>query len=227
MKRWAIVVVGLYALAMTALIWPVCMSAFWPEVDADDCLEVLQSPPYWIWLGVMLLCQACLLIVPVKVAVGRPVARRSIYVSIVVSGFLVFCLAFGAVCAISEFVTGGPVVLDDDFWSEAHFGPSILAACVLIWEIWAIIFYRQTHSSSARDVVSQQCRHLLRGSILELLIAVPTHVVARSRDTCCAGFGTFIGIVFGLSVMLASFGPGVFFLYVERWRKLHPEEADS
>jgi hypothetical protein len=36
---------------------------------------------------------------------------------------------------------------------------------------------------------------------------------------------TFIGITFGLSVMLFSFGPAVFFLYVDRWRRLHPGSA--
>ena len=64
---------------------------------------------------------------------------------------------------------------------------------------------------------------MLRGSILELLIAVPTHIAARNRDYCCAGFMTFVGLTFGISVMLFSYGPAVFFLYVERWRRLHPE----
>ena len=66
---------------------------------------------------------------------------------------------------------------------------------------------------------------MLRGSILELLVAVPTHIVARSRDYCCAGFMTFIGLTLGISVMLFSYGPAVFFLYVDRWRRLHPAPA--
>jgi hypothetical protein len=74
------------------------------------------------------------------------------------------------------------------------------------------------------DVVSRQCRYLLRGSILELLVAVPTHIVARYRNYCCAGFLTFVGIAFGVSVMLFSFGPGVFFLFVQRWKRLHPQQ---
>lgn len=73
------------------------------------------------------------------------------------------------------------------------------------------------------DLVRCQCRLWLKGSILELLVAVPTHVVARHRDYCCAGFLTFCGIVFGAAVMLLSSGPGVFFLFVERWKRLHPQ----
>jgi hypothetical protein len=60
---------------------------------------------------------------------------------------------------------------------------------------------------------------LLRGSILELLIAVPSHVIVRQRDDCCAPFATFWGIVTGISVMLISFGPGVLFLFAARIRR--------
>ncbi len=56
---------------------------------------------------------------------------------------------------------------------------------------------------------------------------MPTHIVARYCDYCCAGFMTFIGLTLGMSVMLFSFGPGVFFLFVARWRQLHPgHDAD-
>jgi len=72
------------------------------------------------------------------------------------------------------------------------------------------------------DLVSRQCRCLLKGSVLELLIAVPTHIVARYRDYCCAGFMTFIGLTMGVSVMLFAYGPAVFFLFAERWKRLHP-----
>jgi hypothetical protein len=88
-----------------------------------------------------------------------------------------------------------------------------------------VLFYRSSRGANPPDVISRQCRLLLRGSILELLIAVPTHIVARSRDYCCAGAMTFVGLTLGISVMLFSYGPAVFFLYAERWRRLHPEPA--
>jgi hypothetical protein len=37
---------------------------------------------------------------------------------------------------------------------------------------------------------------------------------------------TFIGFSLGISVTLFSYGPAVFFLYVDRWRRLHPAPAD-
>jgi hypothetical protein len=38
---------------------------------------------------------------------------------------------------------------------------------------------------------------------------------------------TFIGLMMGISVMLFSFGPAVFLLYVERWKQLHPARTDE
>jgi hypothetical protein len=64
---------------------------------------------------------------------------------------------------------------------------------------------------------------LLRGSILELLVAVPAHVIVRQREDCCAPAATFWGLATGLTVMLMSFGPGVFFLFAARMRRLKPK----
>jgi hypothetical protein len=58
-----------------------------------------------------------------------------------------------------------------------------------------------------------------------LLVAVPSHIVVRSRNDCCAPFGSFWGIATGLSIMLLSFGPGVLFLFVERCRRLQPRSV--
>jgi hypothetical protein len=66
--------------------------------------------------------------------------------------------------------------------------------------------------------MSRICRFLVAGSILELLVAVPAHVLARSRSYCCAGAGTFWGIATGISVMLLAFGPAVFVLFARRYK---------
>ena len=94
--------------------------------------------------------------------------------------------------------------------------------------IWALVIFRRFAKSDEPDaLLKRTTRWLLRGSILELIIAVPSHVIVRRRDDCCAPVGTFWGIATGISVMLLCFGPGVFFLFVERCRKLKPKPADK
>jgi hypothetical protein len=216
MKRWAFVVVALYALILVVLTVPVALLAFVPQAGAKDMVEVYRYGPYWLWVGVMVLGQAALLVVPVRVASRRPVAHRSLLWPIVTGGLMMGGLAVGAMYSLYE-VAKREQALEGWFWWAG------IGAGLVIWGIWAVLFYRASRGADPSDVISRQCRLMLRGSILELLIAVPTHIVARSRDYCCAGAMTFIGLTLGISVMLFSYGPAVFFLYAERWRRLHPE----
>jgi len=99
---------------------------------------------------------------------------------------------------------------------------TFLLTVVVLWGIWAVVFYRFSKKAPPDQLLARTMRTLLKGSILEVLVAVPCHVIVRHRDDCCAPLGTFLGIATGLIVMLASFGPGVFFLFVERARRLRP-----
>jgi hypothetical protein len=218
MKRWALVVVGLYLLISVVLTLPVVKIAFSPNLELPEAVKVYVAWPYWLGLGVMLLAQAALLAVPVSIAERRPITRRLLLLPVITSGLMMAALAFGAFVSLSEFAfkEKGP-----DNWVQF----SLFAVPALVWCVWIVVFFRFSRNANPADVISRQCRLLLKGSNLELLIAVPTHLVARQRTYCCAGFMTFLGLTLGISVMLFSFGPAVFFLYVERWRRLHPQSS--
>jgi hypothetical protein len=87
--------------------------------------------------------------------------------------------------------------------------------------VWGIVFYR--YARGTPDAVTRAVTWLLRGSVLELLIAIPSHVIVRRRDECCAPIGTGIGISTGLAIMFLSFGPSVILLYQKRIEKLRPQ----
>ena len=215
MKRWAWVVAGLYVLTLVALTVPGCLAAFAPKINWSDPFSTFISWPYWVWLAVMFAGQVALLAVPVRVASRRPVTKGPLWLTVLAGGLMAGALVVGAAFSILEFIYGqhDPGQL-----------PSVAAlAGVFVWLIWGVVFFRLGRRMEPGDLVSRQCRLLLMGSILELLIAVPTHIVARYRDYCCAGFMTFLGLTAGVSVMLFCFGPAVFFLYVDRWKQLHPD----
>ena len=219
MKRWAVLVVVLYFFILVSLTFPLLVVAFYPTKNPQGMLEIYGEWAYWAGLGLMVAGEAVMLLVPVELAMQRPTTRRSVFWPVLASGLMMGLLSVGAVISVIEYTKSDKAA---DL-ADAHL-KILVALVVAVWGVWSVVFYQTGRNASAMDVVSRQCRYLLRGSILELLVAVPTHIVARYRNYCCAGFLTFVGIAFGVSVMLFSFGPGVFFLFVQRWKRLHPQQ---
>ena len=213
-KHWAFAVALLYGLILIALTCPVIAAALASEQGVHPT-GVYQCWQYWVWVGVMVLCQMALLGVPVHVANQRPVSRQSIFLTVTVSGLMMGLLVFGASISIIE------VVYQDKNPGWTLWGT--VATAMIIWLGWILFFFAQSRREDSAKVSAKQCRGLLRGSILELLIAVPMHIIARHRNYCCAGLMTFVGITIGISVMLFAFGPAIFYLGIERWKRLHPK----
>ena len=222
MKRWALLVAALYLLMLAALTVPFVVLAFGSTLSSESpilqAIKVYGEPAYWTWVIVMVACQFALLTVPVRVASRRPVTRGALWPTVLVAGLMMAILVTAAFFAMDEFVYRGDTSTPWISWAG-------LGAGLLTWVIWSVVFFRASRTEAPRDLVTRQCRLLFQGSILELMIAVPTHIVARYRDYCCAGFMTFIGLTMGISVMLFAFGPALFFLFAERWRRLNPKRV--
>jgi hypothetical protein len=229
MKRWAWMVVILYGAIILILTLPVIMASFYTMEAPDEgplvshfvalakwAAGILTLWQYWLFILVLLLSAFALLVVPVRIESKLRLSKKSIIFPVIAASLMMGALAAGLVLAIGETIAKD-ALSDTVLWLA-------LGELILVWILWGFIFFRWSKNLEPKSFIEKQCRYLYRGSILEFLVAVPTHVVARSRDYCCAGFATFGGIVFGIAIMLLSFGPGVFFLYSERWEKLHPQE---
>lgn len=222
MKRWPWIIAVLYALLLVVIAIPLVVSAIQPAMGIsipETLLKFFRQWQYWLWLGIMLIAQAIFLRAPVDIAQKRPMSKRTVLLPIVTAGFAAGLLAVGVLFCIGETVMQTQLYTDKNtnflLWIS-------LGTLIFVWAVWAALFLRRAQHIEPATNIERQCRNLFRGSVLELLIAVPTHIVARYRDYCCAGFATFVGITFGIAVMLFSFGPGIVFLYRERWKKLHP-----
>ena len=210
-------VAALYAALLLVLFVPGVCLAFAPKdiPTVGEALSLLRFWPYWIWLALMSLCQFALLTVPVRAVSRRPVTRGPVWSTILAGGLMAGTLLAGAFLSLYELVMRDKG--NDRWWIWGA-----IALAILSWSAWTLVFVRISRRTPPADLVSCLCRRLFQGSVLELLIAVPAHIVARSRGYCCAGFLTFIGLTMGVSVMLFAFGPSVFFLLVGRWQRLHP-----
>jgi len=243
MKRWAILTAALYALALILLTVPVTLVAFgnWGKaanhLEFQTILKAFVAWPYWLWLAVLVGGQILLLLVPIDVSQKRQPARRKLKVPVIVSAFFLANLFYAGLaallCAIFRDDAFGLFIFGDyviNLFHPAHpnhisdlgFFTSQILLILIFWTVWALIFRRATKADAPDALIQRATRWLLRGSILELLIAVPSHVIVRRREDCCAPAATFWGIVTGLSVMLLCFGPGVFYLFASRMRKLKP-----
>jgi hypothetical protein len=228
MKRWAFITVGLYLLALLALTAPVFAAAYhWGAKSIfgwDDIFHVFQEAPYWIWIGVSVAAQVLLLVVPVAKAAGRPVKRRHVLTPILTSAFLLgfMCVAFVAMIAVVIWKDDGLKMFEVFGNSGFHPWGALASYVAVAWIGWALAFWQFQKRDEPTAQSAKLLRWLLAGSILELLVAVPSHVIVRNRADCCAPLATFWGIATGITVMLMAFGPGVFFLFVKRAQQLRP-----
>jgi hypothetical protein len=218
-----------------------------------ELFEILKHWGFWLWLGIMVTAQALLLLVPVDLARQRLPARRKLFWPLVTASFLLGNLAFtGFFSVLSAFIGDNSTVVIEvpaeiavqilggiPATSQVRTAlglvpgsdmPAVYAAIglmILFWAAWALLFFHYAQADAPDNLIRRATRWLIRASILELLVAVPSHIVVRQRGDCCAPFVTFWGIVSGISVMLLAFGPGVFFLFVKRMRQIQPKPIST
>jgi hypothetical protein len=133
-------------------------------------------------LGLLLL--AGLLFVPLQVRRQRSLTRRSIWIPLIITGALAAILAYAFGLALWE-------LADPDIY---HRGINpfywLILPALSAWAFWSGIFFLLTAKRGKTTVALALHRWLLAGSLLELLIAVPAHLIVRRRSECCAGIMT-------------------------------------
>lgn len=219
MRKWGLVVSLFYASAVILLLVPfaVALVGHWQGVGELHS-HVTETYGYWAtWLcvGVFIAGQVLLLVLSVDVTQRRLKPRAHILLSALVAGLFLAVLTSAALLSVTLAFRGDNI----PDWTVVVLRWTPLAA----WIVWGVVFY--IYSRDVDGSVTRAVSWLLRGSVLELLIAVPAHVIVRRRDDCCAPIGTGIGIASGLAIMLLSFGPSVMFLYKKRMNSLRAGAA--
>ncbi len=215
LAHWAWFTAVAYAVTLFSLTLPTLLWAFPDEVRSQlkEVAPVLAEGGYWLFLAGLALVQAAFLfLVPVPIARARPVTRRRWWLLAGVAGLLMAVLFTGLLFAVNETAGGGHNDLPLPDWAWVAGG--------IAWIPWTVVFVLYRRDRSDASALRRILDHMMCGSVVELLVAVPCHVVVRSRPYCCAGFGTFLGLATGLAVLMFSFGPAVFFLFAERARRL-------
>jgi len=209
MKKWGLVIIFIYALIVLGLLAPAFLTmASSSPPSLSDLREFYQS--WWVWMvgGVFVLGQFVLLSLSVDTSQKRMRPRSPIVLSAITVG-LFLMIVTGAIM-LSALIA---LKLDDKVPVLGTITRD-LAMIFIPWIVWGVLFYLFYKNSD--DPVTHAVAWLFRGSVLELLVAVPSHVIVRRRHECSAPIATGFGIASGIAIMLLSFGPSVLLLFKKR-----------
>jgi len=226
--KWPFVTIMLYGVFFVLFLIPIVFAIFLmlgrPNTNITDiCLEdfgefyvglfTIVEPGVliaWAIILAILAAQACLLIVPVRIKHQWPKKRRGFWFPAIIAAMLYTVLLFFAAISVMA-AAWGDEVSEPVFWILVGILP-------LNWIGWSVAFCLFSRSMEPESFIRRLMRWLIGGSILELLIAVPSHIIVRHRDVCCAHGLTAAGLTTGLAVIFFAFGPGLYFLYADRIR---------
>ena len=202
MRKWGAVVTLFYTAVVLLLVIP---AAIW--IAQGSVLDVYKQWITWFPIVIVIAGQALLLFLSVDTSFQRLKPRAHIMVSCLVTGSLWALLTGAAILSLGYGIYG-------DRFGGRFLDQNVVACWGALWVLWLVIFYVYFRSSSA--TITRTISWLLKGSVLELLIAVPAHVAARRRHDCSAPAVTSFGIASGIAIMLLCFGPSVLLLYKKR-----------
>jgi hypothetical protein len=208
MKRWVVLIVVLYLVSVS--IFAVPLALFLGNDTTTDFDPWFLRFVYIYIIPFLILIQAILLLIPLNIESQRPIKRRKVIISAIAGALVV---GFMALMIIASIIL---LFLGENNTADYIYSYRGLIIPIIVWVIWSIIFYRNYKTDNPSAFISNITSWLLRGSILELVVAVPSHIISRNREECCAPPLTLVGIITGIAIALMAFGPGLFFLYAKR-----------
>jgi hypothetical protein len=217
MKKWGLLITLYYVIVVLLLLMPMFMLLCDSSIRTVNGYLRLIFDYYtdWAWTipaFIVVGGQVLLLALSVDTSFRRNKPRAHIFVSIALVGFFLMILGIATVSSLFVAIRGDKV---GDYFDAHHLAFfSYLILWPVLWIIWGTVFYLRTRG--ADNPFSRAVSWLIKGSVLELLVAVPCHVIVRRRDDCSAPIVTSFGICSGIAIMLLAFGPSVYLLYKNR-----------
>ena len=213
MRNWGIVVTAFYAIVVLLLLsfGMVFLAEDWWAFETYDQSDIgelvlLSLIPTAFLVG----GQVLLLFLSVDTSWRRMKPQRHAKVTAGLVGIMVTILGVAIMFSIATGLRGDnfqiPILQQiDEGWLQ------LVVFLATIAVIWGIVFY--SYSKRSSDVADSAVSWLIKGSVLELLVAVPCHIIVRQREWCCAQYVSAYGIAAGIAIMLMAFGPSAMFLY--------------
>ncbi len=157
---------------------------------------------------------------------SRPMKR-----AVIVAALMAMLLSAGLLATLAEWPFPAKVATDlPTLWMRLTAMPNeraqnfrlVWLVMLGLWIFWGAAFWFYFRRAERMSMLAGLFRFLLAGSLLELLIAAPAHAWIARKEECYCARGSYTGLVFGGTVLLWLFGPGLFFLFLREKRRREP-----
>ena len=205
--RW--VLLGLYLALVVGLSVPFFL-------DADD-----DASGLWLTLiSVLVVGQVLFIFGAGTINLCHPIRKTRLWMPVLVASVMAAILAAGVLMALAELWLENRELVEPWNW---------VLWCALLgnWIFWAPLFWAYTRRKVRRDALARLATWLFVGSLVELLVCVPSHIITSRRSYCLAGMFTMLGIIAGVYVMLFTFGPALALLFLRPRYRREQLEGDA
>lgn len=226
--RWLILI----AAGAMGLLYLWFLFHFWPLhewLDGDYGTSIIGTPLMllpnalegfgncFLVLGLLLVLQWLFLRPSRGWTIRMARKARPMRTSVIAAGFMAMLLTAGLIAALMELPNWYAPMLDGP-WPGAFAG--VWLAMAVIWGAWVAVFWVYWRQGDRYTQMSRMIRGLVAGSVLEMIIAAPIQAANLHEDDCYCARGSYTGLVFGGTVLVWCFGPGVVLLFMrERYRR--------
>lgn len=149
----------------------------------------------------------------------RPIRRPRLLMPVAAASFMLAVLAGGLTLAFAE------LLRFDDKQDSSGWEWVGWATLLATWIFWGVLLYAYTRNLQRYQAIFQLAKLVFAGSVAEMLAAVPSHLIVSRRPGCLVGLATAIGIAAGIYVMMWSFGPAIFLLFLQEGYRREVEPA--
>lgn len=182
-------------------------------------LGILGGDLFWtiFLLAIMVVSQLIFLFGAGTIELCRPIRRHRLIAPVIIASLMMAILVVTLCLSLMELIKVGGEHFPHNLWIIFGFS----------WLIWGVFFFIYSQGVERYRTLRRFITIILTGSLVELLAAIPSHIVVSRRPGCFVGFLTMWGIIGGMYVMLWAFGPGVILLFLHEKRRIELKESEK
>ena len=205
--------------------WLIFLLSPFDDIDIIESIDLETSGV--LFVGLILLAQWLFLRPRREWRTRLTESGRPMRTAVAVAAFMAMLLSVGLLLTLLEIYSSdgyGWEMFGDD-WRSDRPRNRFYGICLGVWAVWALVFYILWQQAERFVQLRNMIHGLIAGSFLELFVAIGVYAWNRQDDDCFCKRGSYNGLVFGATVMIWAFGPGLILLFLKKQRDRKTRQA--